>query len=140
MGQAGRGLSQQRRAKATKGLDTAARRLTLAELLLKGGFPEEFLRPIREALGWGLTSMLAFFDELEPGADLPSSRRIQSELVEKDYLPEELAMRLARVRELTEPCGEQQAAPLSTQTAEAMVAAVQSLIDVGQRKSVEWAL
>jgi hypothetical protein len=108
--------------------------------MLKGGFPEEFVRPMREALGWGLNSMLAFVDDVEPAADLPAPRRIQSELVEKAHLSEDLAMRLARVRELTEPSAEQPAPPLSQEAAETMLAAVQALIEVGQKKLVESAL
>ena len=77
--------------------------------------------------------------ELEPtGPDLPSPRVTQSDLVQKGHLPEELAMRLARVRELTEPPSEGEIAPVpSAEAAETMISAVKSLIDLGQQKVVE---
>ena len=36
-----------------------AKRAALAEVALKGGFPEEVLRPMREAMEWGLSSILS---------------------------------------------------------------------------------
>ena len=41
-----------RRKRANEGLAFAEKRLALADLLLKGDFPEEMTRPLREALGW----------------------------------------------------------------------------------------
>ena len=61
-----------RRKKANEGLAFAEKRLALAEVVLQGGFPEEMLRPIRESLGWGLTSLLALHHDHDPAADLPS--------------------------------------------------------------------
>jgi len=81
------------------------------EVVLKGGFPEEMLRPIREALGWALSSLLALHKDHEPGGDLPSPRLVQSELVEPGRLEDELVARLARVRELTEPAAGDETAP-----------------------------
>ena len=119
----------------------AAKRLSLASLVLKGGFAEEFLRPLREALGWAYSCLLALHEEFEPKAELPSPRMIQAGLVEKGHLPEDLAMRLARVRELTEPQHEgEEVPPPSLKAGEAMVASVQSLIDLGQQKEVETGL
>lgn len=124
--------------KARAGLAVADKRLTLAEVVLKGGFPEEMLGPVREALGWGFSSLLALYGAYEPAPELPSSRLIQSELVENDHLPEDLTMRLARVRELTEPPTEKDTTPPpSIDMGEAMLAAVRSLLELGQQKVVE---
>jgi superfamily II DNA or RNA helicase len=141
MGPDGREFVEKRRKKANKGLEIAGRRLALAQVVLKGGFPEELLRPIREALGWGLSSLLALYDELDPTPELPSSRLIQSELVEGGHMPEDLAMRLARVRELSEPvAGDETAPPPSLEAGESMLGAVQGLIELGQQKVVELGL
>jgi len=43
--------SDERRQKAQQGLTVASKRMALAEVVLKGGFPEEMVRPLREALG-----------------------------------------------------------------------------------------
>jgi hypothetical protein len=92
-------------------------------------------------LGWGLSSVLALHREYKPSADLPSPRLVTAELVEKDLLPDEVALPLARVRELTDPTDEVAAAPApSVQTAEKMLASVQALIDFGRRKLAELAL
>jgi len=141
MGQDGRGLLEKRRGQAHKGLEMAARRLSLADLVLKGGFAEEFLRPIREALGWACSSLLSLYEEFEPKAEVPPPRVIQAGLVEKGHLPEDLAMRLARVRELTEHQGAgDDVPPPSLKAGEAMVASVQSLIDLVGQKEVEMGL
>jgi hypothetical protein len=141
MGQDGREVVERRRKKARVGFETAHKRMAFAQLVLKGGFPEEFLRPIREALGWGLTSLLTLYDDFDPDLELPSARLIQSQLVEKGHLPEDLAMRLARVRELTEPsAGGEAAPPPSVETGEAMISSVQSLIEMGQQKQLELGL
>ena len=133
--------SVERRRRAREGLETAAKRAALAEVVLKGGFPEEVLRPMREAMGWGLSSILSLHRDYRPSADLPSPRLVTSELVEKDRLPDEVALPLARVRELTEPTdGDMEAPAPSVPTAEKMLAVVQKLIDFGQRKLAELAL
>jgi len=137
MGQDERRLIEIRRQKVRQSLEMASKRLSLANLVLRGGFAEEFLRPIREALGWAYSSLLTLCEEFEPKAELPSPRVIQAGLVEKGHLPEDLAMRLARVRELTEPAHEgEQVPPPSIKAGEAMVASVQSLIDLGLEKEV----
>jgi superfamily II DNA or RNA helicase len=140
-GPGGRHWVEEQRKKAREGLAFASKRLALAEVVLKGGFPEEMLRPMREALGWGLSSLLALFRDYEPAPDLPSPRLIQAELVQHDHLPDDMAMSLARVRELTEePVSEETALPTSMETGEKMLAAVQSLIELGQRKVEEVSL
>jgi len=129
----------QRIKKASSGLETAGKRLALARLVLQGGFPEEFIRPLREALGWGVSSLMALYSGIDPAADLPSPRLVQSQLVERDHLPEELAMKLARVRELTEPRDDEDRVlpPPSIETGETMLVAIQSLIDLVHQKMVE---
>jgi superfamily II DNA or RNA helicase len=138
IGEDGRRLVEKRRKEACAGFEMASKRLSLAHLVLTGGFAEEFLRPLREALGWAYSSLLGLYEEFKPGAELPSPRVIQAGLVEKGHLPEDLAMRLARVRELTEPEHEgEDVPPPSLKAGEAMVASVQSLIDVARQKEVE---
>lgn len=98
---------------------------------------EEMLRPIRDALGWGLSSLLALQHDFDPSADLPAPRRIQSDLVEPAHLPDELAARLARVRELTAPAEPgDEAPPLSVQTGESLANAVRDLLDLARQQVV----
>jgi hypothetical protein len=129
----------QRINKASSGIEMADKRLALAQLVLQGGFPEEFIRPLREALGWGISSLMALYSDIDPDAYLPSPRRVQSQLIEKSHLPEELAMKLARVRELTESPGDDDVAlpPPSIESGETMSVAVQALIDLVNQKIVE---
>jgi hypothetical protein len=137
-GPAGRDLFEARRKKANEGLAFAEKRLALAEVVLKGGFPEEMLRPIGEALGWGLTSLLALHHDFDPAADLPSPRRIHAELVEPGYLPDDVAARLSRVRELTAPPEPgDEAPPLSLQTGETLAAAVRELVTLAREQVVK---
>jgi superfamily II DNA or RNA helicase len=136
-GPSGRQLVEARRKKAQQGLAFAAKRLSLAEVVLKGGFAEEMLRPVREALGWGLTSLLALHKDADPAPDLPAPRSVQSELVEPKHLPGDLALRLSRVRELTEPVEAEPAAPLSPETGELLVADVRALLELAQQRLVE---
>ncbi|MBI4768862.1 MAG: hypothetical protein HY784_00225 [Chloroflexi bacterium] len=136
-GASGREMLHRRIRKAGEGLDFAAKRLALAEVVLKGGFPEEMLRPIREALGWALSSLLALHKDHEPGGDLPSPRLVQADLVEPGRLPDELAARLSRVRELTEPPAEGETAPPPTvKVGEVLAEAVRELIEMGRQRVV----
>ena len=139
-GPGGRELVEARRKKAQQGLAFAARRLSLAEVVLKGGFAEEMLQPVREALGWGLTSLLALYRDIDPAPDLPAPRSAQSELVEPKHLPGDLALRLSRVRELTEPVEGEPAAPLSPEMAELLTADVRALLELAQQRVVETGL
>jgi len=122
-------LPSVRRKRAAEGLAFAEKRLALAELLLKGDFPEEMTRPLREALGWGLTSLLALHTDRDPSSDLPSPRLVQSQLVEAGHLSAELAQRLSQVRDLTAPpeVGEE-AVPLSAKTGEMLLESVKELV------------
>jgi superfamily II DNA or RNA helicase len=123
----------QRRKKAQAGLDAANKRLQLARVVLQGGFPEEVIRPINQALGWALTAHLALLKDREPGPDLPAPRLIQAELVETKRLEPGLAARLAQVRELTSPPteDEEEAPPPSIETAEMLIETVQDLTNKG---------
>lgn len=134
-GPSGRAEKERRLKKVNEGLDVAAKRLALAEVVLRGGFPEEMLRPIREALGWTLNSFLAIYTDCEPSGDLPSARMVQSGLVEPGRVADALAARLARVRELTEPAGDGESAPPpSLKAGETLAAAVKELIAVGRQQ------
>lgn len=127
-----------RRKRAGEGLAFAETRLTLADLLLKGGFPEEMTRPLREALGWGLTSLLALHTDRDPCPDLPSPRLIQAELVERGHLSTGLSQRLAQVRDLTAPPeAEEEAAPLSVQSGQTLLETVQELVNMTQEEVVK---
>jgi SNF2 family DNA or RNA helicase len=132
---------ERKRVKADNGLAMARKRLALALVVLNGGFPEESLPPIREALTWGFTSLLSLYTDTEPAASLPSPRLIQYELLDKGRFSEDLAMRLSRVRGLTEPAPDDEKGPaLSAQTGESLVSAVQELIDLAQQRVVELGL
>jgi hypothetical protein len=141
------GLIESRRKRANAGLVFAEKRLALADVLFKGGFPEEMTRPLREALGWGLTSLLALHSERDPSADLPSPRLIQAELVEKGHLPSELAQRLAQARDLTAPPAEyskgdpgEDAPPLSVQTGQILLDTMRELAGLVQEQTVKTGL
>jgi hypothetical protein len=138
-GPSGREELERRLRKAQEGFDFAAKRLQLAQVVLQGGFPEEMLRPVREALGWGLSSFLTLFKDREPAPDLPGARVVQAELVEPGRMPGDLAAQLARVRELTAPPAEDEepAPPPSAETSEMLIAAVQDVIDLGRQLAAE---
>ena len=134
-------LPAARRKRANEGLAFAEKRLALADLLLKGDFPEEMMRPLRESLGWGLTSLLALHADRDPSSDLPSPRLVQSELVERGHLPAELSQRLAQVRDLTAPPEvEEEAVPLSAQTGQTLLESVRELVILAQEQIVKTGL
>ncbi|MFN2227297.1 MAG: helicase-related protein, partial [Anaerolineae bacterium] len=128
-----------RRAKAAaQGLDQADRRLKLAHVVLEGGFPEEVLRPLREALGWTLSSLVGLFKDYTPAADLPSPRLVNAELVEQGRLPTDLAAQLARVRELSAAPEEgEDAPPPSLEAAASFIASIQEAIDLGRQLAAQ---
>jgi hypothetical protein len=129
---------ESRRKRTSEGLAFAEKRLALAELLLKGNFPEEMSRPLRESLGWALTSLLALHTDRDPSADLPTPRLVQAELVEAGHLPEELTQRLAQVRDLTEPPDPgEEAPPLSQQTGQTLLDSVRELVTLVQEQIVK---
>ena len=136
-----RDATEFRRKRASDGLAFAEKRLALADLLLKGDFSEEMTRPLREALGWSLSSLLALHTDRDPASDLPSPRLVQSELVERAHLPAELSQRLSQVRDLTAPpeAGEE-AVPLSAQTGEMLLEYVKELVAWAQEQIVKMRL
>jgi superfamily II DNA or RNA helicase len=125
-----------RRKRANEGLAFAEKRLALADLLLKGDFPEEMTRPLREALGWGLTSLLALHTDRDPSSDLPSPRLVQAELVDKNHLSADFAQKLSQVRDLTAPpeAGEE-AVPLSAKTGEMLLESVKELVALAKEQT-----
>ena len=136
-----------RRKRASEGLAFADKRLALADLLLKGNFPEEMTRPLREALGWSLSSLLALHTDRDPSSDLPSPRLVQAELVERGHLPAELSQRLSQVRDLTAQPAEyskseagEEAVPLSAQTGLTLLESVKELVALAQEQIVKTGL
>jgi hypothetical protein len=130
-----------RRKRASEGLAFAEKRLALADLLLKGDFPEEMTRPLRESLAWSLTSLLTLHSDRDPSSDLPSPRLVQSELVERGYLPAELSQRLSQVRDLTaQPEVGEEAVPLSAKTGAALLESVKELVALAQEQIVKMSL
>jgi len=131
-------LLSARRKRASEGLVFAEKRLALADLLLKGDFSEEMTRPLREALGWGLTSLLALHTDRDPASDLPLPRLVQSQLVEAGHLSAELAQKLAQVRDLTaQPEAGEEAVPLSAKTGLALLESVKELVALVQEQIVK---
>jgi len=131
-------LIESRCKRAREGLVFAEKRFALAELLLKGGFPEEMTRPLREALGWGLTSLLALYTNRDPAADLPSPRLVQAELVEQGHLPLVLSQRFAQTRDLTAPPDHGEDSPLlSTQIGQTLLDSVNELVSLVQEQTVK---
>ena len=120
--------------RANKGLDTADQRLRLASLVLQGGFPQEVIRPVRQALGLALTAHLSLIKDKAPGEELPSPHLVEAELVSTGRIPIDLAARLDRVRVLTTPQteDEEKAPPPNIKTAEGLIATIKELIDTGR--------
>ncbi len=120
--------------RAGVGFDLADKRLKLASVVLQGGFPEEVMRPLRQALGWALSAHLSLVKDKEPNEDLPAPRVVEAELVAPGRIPTELAARVDRVRALTAPPaeGEEDSPPPSVETAQGFMATIQELIDLGR--------
>ncbi|RLC79534.1 MAG: hypothetical protein DRI81_05225 [Chloroflexi bacterium] len=120
--------------RANEGLDTADKRLKLASVVLEGGFPEEVMRPVRQALGWALSACLSLFKDKAPAEKLPTPRLVEAELVAPGHVPTDLAARVDRVRALTAPPTEDEEAapPPSVEAAEGFIVTIQELIDLGR--------
>jgi hypothetical protein len=120
--------------RAGEGFDAADKRLKLAAVVLEGGFPEEVMRPVRQALGWALSAHLSLVKDKAPGDDLPSPRLVEAELVAPCRVPTDLAARVDRVRALTAPPAEdeEEAPPPSVEAAQGFIATIQELIDLGR--------
>ena len=125
---------EKRLRRANKGFDTADKRLKLASVVLQGGFPEEVMRPVRQALGWALSTHLSLVKDKTPGEVLPSPRLVEAELVAPGRLPTDIAARVDRVRVLTAPPAEEEeeAPPPSVEAAEGFIVTIQELIDLGR--------
>lgn len=120
--------------RANKAFDTADKRLKLASVVLQGGFPEEVMRPVRQALGWALSTHLSLVKDKASGEKLPSPRLVEAELVAPGRIPTDLAARVDRVRALTAPPAEdeEEAPAPSIEAAEGLIATVRELIDLGR--------
>jgi len=120
--------------RAGEGFDTADKRLKLASVVLQGGFPEEVMRPLRQALGWALSAHLSLVKDKAPGEELPAPRLVEAELVAPGRVPTDLAARVDRARALTAPPaeGEEEAPPPSVEVAQGFIATIRELIDVGR--------
>jgi len=120
--------------RANNGFDSADKRLKLASVVLEGGFPEEVMRPVRQALGWALTALLSLVKDKAPGEKLPSPRLVEAELVAPGRVPTDLAARVDRVRALTAPPAEdeEEIPPPSVAAAEGFIVTIQELIDLGR--------
>jgi superfamily II DNA or RNA helicase len=120
--------------RAGEGFDAADKRLKLAAVVLEGGFPEEVMRPVRQALGWALSAHLSLVKDKAPGEELPAPRLVEAELVAPGRVPTDLAARVDRVRALTAPPAEdeEEAPPPSIEAAQGFIAVIQELIDLGR--------
>jgi len=125
---------ERRLRRAGEGFDTADKRLKLASVVLAGGFPEEVMRPVRQALGWALSAHLSLLKDKAPGEELPAPRLVEAELVAPGRIGTDIAARVDRVRALTAPPaeGEEEAPPPSVEAAQGFIATIQELIDVGR--------
>jgi hypothetical protein len=120
--------------RAGEGFGAADKRLKLAAVVLEGGFPEEVMRPVRQALGWALSAHLSLVKDKSPGEDLPAPRLVEAELVAPGRVPTDLAARVDRVRALTAPPAEdeEEAPPPSVEAAQGFIATIHELIDLGR--------
>lgn len=123
-----------RRQRANKGLDAADERLRLASVVLQGGFPQEVIRPVQQALGLALTAHLSLIKDKVSSEELPSPHLVEAELVTTGRIPVDLAARLDRIRVLTAPQveDEEKSPPPSIKTAEGFVVTIKELIDIGR--------
>jgi superfamily II DNA or RNA helicase len=124
--------------KVRKGFDQAERKLKLARVLIEGGFPEEVMRPVRDALAWTLSSLTAIRKQTEPKPALPTPRTVQAELVETGMLSTAQAGEISRIRELSEQPEQPEdiEPPPSIDTIREMTASVEALIDLGREATV----
>jgi hypothetical protein len=128
--------------RAGEGFDAADKRLKLAAVVLEGGFPEEVMRPVRQALGWALSAHLSLVKDKASGEELPAPRLVEAELVAPGRVPTDLAARVDRVRALTAPPAEdeEEAPPPSIEAAQGFIVVIQELIDLGRELIAQEAL
>ena len=125
---------EKRLRRAGEGFDTADKRLKLAAVVLEGGFPEEVMRPVRQALGWALSAHLSLVKDKAPGEELPSPRLVEAGLVAPGRISADLAARVDRVRALTAaPAEDEEAPPPSVEAAQGFITVIQELIDLGRQ-------
>ena len=120
--------------KASRGFDQADKRLALASVVLDGGFPEETMRPTRQALGWALSSFLSIDGSMTPDDAIPAARLVEARLVVPGHIPTELSARLDRARALTAAASEEEEEMVSPGTAAAaeFVSTIKELVDIGR--------
>lgn len=130
------GIVQRRMRLAGKCFDKAAERAKLASVVLEGGFPEEVMRPVRQALALALNGFLCLVKDHDSNPQLPSPRVVEAELVAPGHIGAELAGRVERIRALTAPPsqdeGEEPPAP-GAEAAEEFIATVREVIDEGRK-------
>ncbi|PIE51948.1 helicase Snf2 [Candidatus Fermentibacteria bacterium] len=134
-------LSRKRK-KTGKGLDRAARKLELAEVLLKGGFPEEILAPVHEALAWAVTSLASLHGKQEPGSEMPSMKTVNAALVEPGVISTSAAADISFVKEMTQDADspDDTEPPPSATTCRRFIEIVESVIELGRSELVKEAL
>jgi len=130
---------EKRMRRAGEGFDAADKRLELASVVLEGGFPEEVMRPVRQALGWALSACLSLYEDKAPGEKLPAPRTVEAELVAPGRVPTDMAARVDRVRALTAPPAEdeEEAPPPSVEAAQGLIETVQEVIDRGRELAAQ---
>ena len=134
---------EKRLKRAEKGMNNADKRLDLASVVLSGGFPEEVLRPVRQALGYSLSAHLSLITNKIIAEELPSSRLVEAELVASGRIPKELAARIDRVRSLSAPVEEEEgdeAPPPSLDASEEFIGTIRELVDLGRELIAKEAL
>ncbi|MDZ7697218.1 MAG: DEAD/DEAH box helicase [Deltaproteobacteria bacterium] len=127
-------IHQERRRRATRCFDQAAERMNLAAVVLDGGFPEEVMRPVRQALERVLNGFLCLIKDHRDNPELPAPRVVEAELVSPGHLSPELAGQVDRIRSLTNvsPEEEGESPPLGEETAKSFIATIWALIDKGR--------
>lgn len=120
--------------RAGQGLDAADKRLKFASIVLRNDFPEEVIRPLRQALGLALIAHLSLVKDKVPGEEPPAPHLVEEELVATDRIPADLAARLERIRVLTAPRPEDKEKPttIGAKNAEEFIAVIKELIDIGR--------
>ncbi len=128
--------------KVRSGFEQAERKIELAEVLIKGGFPGEAVKPVGAALAWAVSSIVAINGKSEPGDSLPSSATINASLVEKGLLTRAMAGEIAFVRDLTNSSdpAEEEDNPPSQRTLKHMIQTVSSLVTAGREMIISKSL
>lgn len=117
--------------KAEAGLEKAQKRLELTRVILQGGFPEEVLRPLHQALGLALNAGLCIGKECAVNEKPPAPRAVEARLVVPGVLAADEAAEIERIRVLTAPAqeGDEELPPPGSESLSHFIALVQELID-----------